>query len=246
MKKFFVFAVIAITALSFAVAFAQDKPAAAPAAAPEAKPIEAAAPAAGSAADKLVKYYEKWYTNSTVTMDTVTYTGDSKEISTGMAFFKDMDNLRADVETQGQKLRMVHAGGQMWIYIESQNLIMKITDPKEIEKGSPKKEIEEIKDKDTTVTEAKDGENTTFTVVKKDKSKKVFIVSAKDALTKNLDYDEKGTLTQESNYKEWKFEPVKDEIFQKPKDMKEVDMSNIGNQAPAEEPKKEEQKKETK
>lgn len=241
MKKLVLLAIIAVVALSFTAAFAQDAPAPAAAPAPEAKPAEAA-PAASGAADKLVKLYEKWYVNSIVSMETATSKEGTKEIMIGTAYFKDMDNFRADAEVQGQKMRMVHAGGQMWIYLEAQNTILKMSDPKEVEKASPKKDIEELKDKDTTVTEGKEGDNTAFTVVKKDKTKKVLLVNAKDVLVKETKYDEKGTVTDESTFKEWKFEPVKDEMFKKPEGAKEVDMNNPAPQP--EEPKKEEPKKE--
>jgi outer membrane lipoprotein-sorting protein len=170
--------------------------------------------------DELLKITEKCTDNVSYSMETKSGTASTKM----KFFFKDVKNYRVDTEVEGQKTRMVYAGGKAWVYVEAQNVVTNM-DPAGVESIDIKEALEKQKEI-ADASEGKSGSSVTYTIIEREtKNKTVFTVDPKMAIyTKMQVYDGKGDLLTEAVYTDWKFAKIAADVFDKPKGAKEMDM----------------------
>ncbi|HNY11345.1 MAG TPA: hypothetical protein PKK26_07100 [Candidatus Wallbacteria bacterium] len=216
MKKVLsILSVIAIIALVISTAFAAD----------DAK--------ANAAFEELIKLTEKCANNVTYVMETKSKMGDQEMKNVMTFYFKDVKNFRIDSEVQGMKTRMVVTPAAAWTYIEAQKMIMPM-DRASVDNMNIREMIEKQKTS-CEITEGKDGENKTYTLLDKaTKQKTTFTVDGKlGAYSKMSVLNEKGEVMTEAIYKDWKFGAIDESLFKKPEGAQEVKMPEMpkGEQA---------------
>lgn len=185
---------------------------------------------------ELLKITEKSASEVSYAMDTKTKS-NGQEYNTKMNFFfKDLKTFRVDSEVSGQKTRMVVTPTDAWVYLEAQKIITPM-DRSSIDSINVKESLE--KQKGTSdVSEGKDGENITYTIIDKTtKYKTVFTVDSKlGVYNKMAVYNEKGELNTEAVYKDWKFGKQDDSVFKKPEGAQEMKPPAPGAQPEAPKP----------
>jgi len=210
MKKVLsILSVIAAIALIISSAFAADDP------------------KANAAFEELIKLNEKCANQVIYTMETKSKMGDQEMKNLMTFYFKDIKNFRIDSEVQGMKTRMVVTPAAAWTYIEAQKMIMPM-DRASVDNMNIREMIE--KQKPTCdITEGKDGENKTFTLLDKGtKQKTVFTIDNKNGVyAKMADYNEKDEVMTEALYKDWKFGAIDENLFKKPEGAQEVKMPEM-------------------
>ena len=221
---------IAICAALCSFSFANAQETSPVSVAPATAEVKTAAPAstANPAFDELLKIAEKCTTNAQYSMNLKAKVG-GKDVTSKMKFyFKDMQNYRIDNEVMGQKTRMVVTPDATWTYMETQKILMKMSDKSMLEQMNLKAMLE--KQRTTSdITKTTESGNDVYTIVDKtNKSKSVLTVDPKQGIySKAAMYNEKGELASEATYNDWKFEPVSEDLFKKPEGAQEMEMPKM-------------------
>jgi len=175
--------------------------------------------------DELAKIDDKAANNASYTIESKAKKDGKEENIKMRAHFKNIKNFVMDMETAGQKIKVVITPEESWMYLGDHNVIMQV--PKDArEQFDMEKQQQKRRDETGEMTKAKEGENEVYTIISKDKKKKTLATydPKQGVYTKVVEYNEKGEVTTEAVFKDYKFGPVDEAEFKKPEGAETMNM----------------------
>lgn len=175
--------------------------------------------------DELAKIDDKAANNASYTIESKAKKDGKEENIKMRAHFKNIKNFVMDMETAGQKIKVVITPEESWMYLGEHNVIMQVPNDAR-EQFDMEKQQQKRRDETGEITKVKEGENEVYTIISKDKKKKTLATydPKQGVYTKVIEYNEKGEVSTEAVFKDYKFGPVDEAEFKKPEGAQAMNM----------------------